>query len=241
MTGREGLVADTLPRPEVVFFDLFGTLFKWSKLPRLAIADALARHGRVVDPEAVNAARMEVERKLPPRDEYPKESESEYWRHYDADLLGKLHVSPTPELLQAIREEFEEHVRLGLQEDALEALEGLKREGVKLGVISNATFGMRRDFERLKLGGYFPSVVFSQPLAARKPDPHIFLVALSKIGCPPTRAWMVGDEMELDVKGARGVGMVPILVDREGRYAEQDVTRVTDLREVVALYRGSVA
>jgi len=233
------LAVERLPRPQVVFFDLFGTIFLWSKLPRVAIAEALATEGHNVDPEAVVRARVEVERKLPTRDEYPTDSEAQYWRHFDKELLARLGIEATPKLLSAIRREFERNVTLGLQADAIPTLEGLREQGAALGVISNATYGMRRDFARLKLEPYFKHVVFSQPLKARKPDPHIFLVALSKYGCPPTRAWMVGDEPESDVRGARGVGMVPILVDRQRQHDDSPATRVADLREVSDLYRTS--
>jgi HAD superfamily hydrolase (TIGR01549 family) len=238
--GREALTHDTLPRPHVVFFDLFGTVFKWSKPPRQAIADVLARHGHPIDPEAVWRACRAVERKLPTHDEFPGESEVQYWRHHDGEVLATLGVKATAELLGALRREIEQDVQLGLQDDALPALGALKAQGAKLGVISNATFGMLRDFARLGLDRYIEHVVFSQPLNARKPDPHIFLVALSKYGCPPSRAWMVGDELESDVRGARGVGIVPILIDREGRHPDATVTRIADLRELVPLYRDAM-
>jgi HAD superfamily hydrolase (TIGR01549 family) len=235
------LSLERLPRPQVIFFDLFGTVFQWSKPPRQAIADVLVAAGRPVDPEEVNRARLEVERKLPPRDEFPADSEAQYWRHYDGDLLARLGIDPAPALLEAIRREFEANVRLELQGDAIPTLQALQGAGAKVGAISNATFGMRRDFARLRLDPFFGHVVFSQPLRARKPDPHIFLVALSKYGCSPTRAWMVGDEPDSDVRGARGVGMVPILVDRQDRHPEAVVTRVSDLRQVAELYRASEA
>lgn len=235
------MVVERLPRPDVVFFDLFGTVFLWSKPPRVAMSDALATQGVQVAPEAVNSARLQVEKKLPTRDDFPTENEVQYWRHFDRQLLEKLGVKATPTVLSAIRSEFEANVRLTLQPDALPALTALRAQGAKLGVISNSTFGMRRDLAKLGAEGYFDHIVFSQPLNARKPDPHIFLVALSKFGCPPTRAWMVGDEPDFDVKGARGVGMVPILIDRTKRFESSSATRIGDLREVADLYRTSEA
>jgi putative hydrolase of the HAD superfamily len=230
---------ERLPKPEVVFFDLFGTVFRWSKPPRIAVADALKAEGVKVDPEAVNRARMEVERRLPTRDEFPQEGEWQYWRHFDRQLLEKLGVDPTPAALESIRREFEANVTLSLQPDAEQALQGLKAQRARLAVISNSTFGMRRDLKRLGAEGYFEQVVFSQPLNARKPDPHIFLLALSKFGCPPQRAWMVGDDPETDIRGARGVGIVPVLIDRAQRHADMEVTRISDLRQVADLYAAS--
>jgi putative hydrolase of the HAD superfamily len=233
------MVDEHLPHPEVVFFDLFGTVFKWSKPPRDAMASALARAGHPMEASTIYQQWREIERRLPPKDEYPSDSEVQYWRHYDGALLTRLGINPTDELVAEIRAEFERDVRLGLQDDALASLEALKKAGARMGVISNSTHGMMRDFARLNLKPYFQSVVYSQPLNARKPDPHIFLVALSKFGVPPTRAWMVGDDPDHDVRGASGVGIVPILIDRGGRHPEVTSTRVADLREVVRLYKES--
>jgi HAD superfamily hydrolase (TIGR01549 family) len=235
------VAVEQLPRPQVIFFDLFGTIFEWSKPPRRAISEALAAHGHPVDPEDVNRARLEVERRLPTRDEHPAEDEAHYWRHFDGDLLQKLGVPTSPSLLAAIRDEFDAKVRLTLQSDAPAALQALRDYGARLGVISNSTFGMRRDLLRLGAERYFDHIVFSQPLNARKPDPHIFLVALSKFACPPTSAWMVGDDPSTDIKGARGVGMVPVLIDRAGRYPDTTATRISDLRQVPELYAAAVA
>jgi HAD superfamily hydrolase (TIGR01549 family) len=233
------VVDEHLPHPEVVFFDLFGTVFKWSKAPRDAMAAVLARAGHPVDSGVIYQQWREIERRLPSKDEYPGDSEVQYWRHYDGALLTRLGIDPTDELVAQIRAEFERDVHLGLQEDALPSLAALKKAGARMGVISNSTHGMVRDFARLKLKPYFESVVYSQPLNARKPDPHIFLVALSKFGVPPTRAWMVGDDPDHDVRGASGVGIVPILIDRAGRHPDVASTRVADLREVVRLYNES--
>ena len=44
-------------------------------------------------------------------------------------------------------------------------------------------------------------------------------------------AVMVGDTVEDDVEGALAVGMVAVLVDREGRYPERE--SITDLRALL--------
>src|SRR5882672_713774 len=144
-----------LPRPEVVFFDLFGTLLRWSKSPRDAVAEALATLGHPVDPAEVYRRQREMERLFPPRDEHPAENEWQYWRHYDGELLSKLGVPSSKEALAAIRAEFERSVSLELAPDAVPTLQGLKDAHGKIGIISNATYGMLRDFDRLGLGKFF--------------------------------------------------------------------------------------
>jgi HAD superfamily hydrolase (TIGR01549 family) len=228
-----------LPRPDVIFFDLYGTVFKWSRSPGEVIATTLSHGGHPMSSAEVNRKWKEVQAGLPLHDEYPGESEWQYWRHYDGALLQALGIPPSKELLVAIRAQFEQDVTLGLQEDAIPTLAGLRQAGARLGVVSNATFGMTRDFNRLEIGPFFESVVFSQAINARKPDPHIFLIALSKFGVAPSRAWMVGDDPGDDVAGGQGAGLVPILIDRSGQHENVPCTRVPDLREVVALYAAS--
>ena len=53
------------------------------------------------------------------------------------------------------------------------------------------------------------------------------------------RGWMVGDDPSTDVKGARGVGMVPILIDRQQQHADSSATRISDLRQVVDLFEAA--
>jgi FMN phosphatase YigB (HAD superfamily) len=55
----------------------------------------------------------------------------------------------------------------------------------------------------------------------------------------PARACLhVGDSPEADVAGARGVGMVPVLIDRRARMPDAGGLRVRTLAELVELVEG---
>jgi len=232
-------MTETLPRPQVIFFDVYGTIAKYSRPPRQVLADALRSRGVQADPDVVFRKQREIERQFPPHDEYPSDGEWQYWRHYDGELLMRLGVPISQEALDAIRHGFEESLTVDPAPEAHASLAALKAAGATLGIISNSNFGVRRDLARMDLARYFDPIVFSQAVGARKPDPHLFLVALSKVGCPPTRAWMVGNDPNTDVRGARGVGMVPILVDASGESDPSATTVVSSLHEVVDLYETS--
>ncbi len=54
---------------------------------------------------------------------------------------------------------------------------------------------------------YFTHIVTSELAGSLKPYPQIFEYAISKAGTSAAESIMVGDAMELDIKGAHGVGM----------------------------------
>lgn len=54
---------------------------------------------------------------------------------------------------------------------------------------------------------YFTKVITSEKVGKRKPDLKIFKHALKKASCNPENAIMIGDNLEIDVKGALNAGL----------------------------------
>jgi len=54
---------------------------------------------------------------------------------------------------------------------------------------------------------YFTHIITSELAGSLKPYPEIFDFAMAKAGTSAAESIMVGDAMELDIKGAHGVGM----------------------------------
>jgi HAD superfamily hydrolase (TIGR01458 family) len=57
-----------------------------------------------------------------------------------------------------------------------------------------------------------------------KPSPSYFEAACEALDTDPQLAWMVGDDLESDVAGARGIGMKTVLV-RTGKFRPDEVER----------------
>ena len=72
----------------------------------------------------------------------------------------------------------------------------------------------------LGLTQYFDAVVVSGEVGSKKPDPGIFSLALDKIGMAAEDVAFIGDSVEDDIRGAKEIGMTPILIDRKGRGTE---------------------
>ncbi len=119
-------------------------------------------------------------------------------------------------------------------DDTVPALEQLKRHGLIIGLISNVIQDMDSTFTRLGLQPYLDIKVTSGEVGCDKPEPEIFLAALKKADVLPGETVYVGDQYEIDVVGARAVGMQAVLIDRNDYFPEiTDCPRIKSLTQVV--------
>lgn len=116
-----------------------------------------------------------------------------------------------------------------LYEDAIPTLDALRDRGLKLGLLSNSA----RDLDEFvgHHGLTVDAVLTSRAHGKTKPHEAIFRRMLELLDVAVDEAVMVGDTVEDDVEGALAVGMVAVLVDREGRYPERE--SITDLRALL--------
>lgn len=92
---------------------------------------------------------------------------------------------------------------------ALPLLRRLRAARVRLACISNASSDwlIGQIVDRLGFRSYFDQIVSSAAFGRVKPDPGIFRLVLNRWGIAPHRAVMIGDTLEADIRGGRGVGM----------------------------------
>ena len=123
-------------------------------------------------------------------------------------------------------------------QEASRVLEELKREGLRLAVISNTEDGRASDaLETAGLASYFELIVDSHLVGCKKPDPAIFRLALERLGVEAGEAAFVGDSYASDALAARDAGMRAILLDPLGLHPESVCPRVHGLGD---LLRGEV-
>lgn len=106
--------------------------------------------------------------------------------------------------------------------DAIPFLEGAKARGIRLGVISNLwPFDVQHIFfNHDQFHKHFEVLVFSHEVGHVKPEPEIFLEAARRVGLPPKKIVVIGDNLEDDVMGAVRAGMKAMHLDRAGRVKE---------------------
>ncbi len=125
---------------------------------------------------------------------------------------------------------------LALYDDSIPALKELKRRRLVLGLISNIYRDVNSLCVKLGIAPYLDFVMTSHEAGSEKPHAPIFLAALAKAKVKPSEAIHVGDQYNADVIGARGVGIKPVLIDREGLFTNYtDVPKVRTLLELPAL------
>ena len=142
-----------------------------------------------------------------------------------------------PELeLGALTEVLLEAIRFEPFPDTVPALRDLRAAGLRLVAASNWDVSLHEQLERTGLRPLLDGAVSSAEAGAAKPDPAILVRALAIAGAEPAHAWHVGDDVEADVGAARGAGVRPVLIDRDGASAvPAGVVRIASLAELPAL------
>jgi HAD superfamily hydrolase (TIGR01549 family) len=108
---------------------------------------------------------------------------------------------------------FCEEARENLSRSA-ELLECL-RPRYKLGVVSNFYGNLAEVCRAAGIGAVLSAAVDSAEVGSSKPDSAIFRAALSRLDAGPEGSVFIGDSLERDMAGARGVGMRHVLLGSE--------------------------
>jgi len=228
------------PAIKAVLFDLYNTLVRYHP-PREEIQVQLCgEFGFEVTPEAVRRpiyagdefyyqenARSPVARRS-------QEEKMAVWAQYQAIVLKGIGMEASPQVIAQMLKRFQEFkMKLVLFEDVLPTLEELKGRRLTLGLVSNIDRDIEPLCHELGLSQYLDIRVTSQEVGADKPQPPIFEEALKRAGVGAGEALYIGDQYHYDVKGAQGVGMRALLLDRYDLFPEiADCPRISSLTQV---------
>jgi putative hydrolase of the HAD superfamily len=137
-----------------------------------------------------------------------------------------------PTLLKKAQELYKD-LRFAIFDDVLPALKIIKERALTTGLLTNLDRDMKLIYGQLGLEPYIDFVVTSGEAGADKPKPPIFLTALERAGVAAGEAVHVGDQYQIDVVGAQGVGINPMLLDRYNQYPDvSDCPRISSLTEL---------
>ena len=82
----------------------------------------------------------------------------------------------------------------------------------KIGIIANQSLGSEERLKQFGIWKYIDVLVASAEEGVAKPDKRIFEIALTRAGCKPEEAAMVGDRLDNDIVPANDVGMYTIWI-----------------------------
>ncbi|MFH1639473.1 MAG: HAD-IA family hydrolase [Chloroflexota bacterium] len=229
---------------EAVFFDWFTTLADYvparcdlycQAFDELGIkipVDAAIR-GVLLGDECVYSENLRF-----PLSKRTREERMDVYLAFPRMIAGEARLEASDEVLRTVRDRIRglfQPTTFVLFDDVLPTMKILKERGLILGVITNLRDDMTPVCDVLGLSPYLSFTVTSGQVGAGKPNPAIFQAALEKAGVSAGVTTYVGDQYKLDIVGARGVGIEPILIDRCDLYEHiTDCPRIRTLAEVPA-------
>ncbi len=118
----------------------------------------------------------------------------------------------------------------------LEVLEYLKGK-YTLHIITNGFEEVQhRKVAASGLDKFFTNTITSDEAGYKKPDCRIFKYSLDLTGADSAQSLMIGDDPEIDIQGAKAVGIDQVLVDHEGILEKGEATYyVRSLFELASL------
>jgi putative hydrolase of the HAD superfamily len=226
---------------EYVIFDWAGTLTPWHTVDlrgiwqeTAAALDGVGEH-RAVE---VGEQLMRAERELMSRCR-----EAQCSARLD-EVFERAGVSVGARALRTYRRAWEQHTFI--DPHALETLDGLRRRGLGIGVLSNTLWPAdwhEEIFKRDGVLGYLDAAVYSSEVAWTKPHPDIFAATVAALDADSAEGCVcVGDRLFEDVYGAQQAGMRTVLVphssipeDELGAYGAEPDAVIGTLRDVLSV------
>ena len=84
-------------------------------------------------------------------------------------------------------------------------------KNIKMGIVTNGYSDFQNTkIDRLNLRKYMKTIIISEEVNIRKPNPEIFQIALSRINSNSETTLFVGDHPLWDIKGAMDAGLIPV-------------------------------
>lgn len=126
------------------------------------------------------------------------------------DIMENRNLQYNNEIVQFL---YQERIKektlpfLHIRSDILELLEFLRKNNIKIGLISNCTEEEVRYWHESKLAQYFDDIIFSYKVGIAKPDVRIYQLACTRLSVSSEEAIFIGDGGSGELDGAHNAGM----------------------------------
>jgi len=133
-----------------------------------------------------------------------------------------------------------QHGLFVFRDDALAAVQALKKQGLRVGLLSDCTPELPVAWPHFAVAPYFDTAVFSCQEGLKKPNPAFFHLVCERLGVTPGDCLYVGDGGSRELTGAAAVGMTPLMLraedwngnsahDREDDWPGPEIASFTEL------------
>lgn len=204
-----------------VVFDFDGTLedsYTYRNLAHIEVANILAdygeEHGEKINRKAMVAIVADIEREMTKKQMYDRK----VWFFEAAKRYGKTPLKIADRVLSdAVLAYWNTIIKHSSPyPGTVDLLASLKKKGFHLGIVSDTDGIVGMKNQRLRLSGlfdFFDAIVVSgEDTKETKPDKNPFIRICRLLNVAPTNCLYVGDNPEVDIKGARQINMKTILI-----------------------------
>jgi HAD superfamily hydrolase (TIGR01549 family) len=225
-------MAAPLPRVEAVLFDFSNTIFQMIDLETWLrrIGNATGRLAELGEPGAVT----EISRQLREAFRLPSVAALQQGR----DLSSERHRLAMwgwwehVDFLRGVEEtaygELTAPDAWVPYSDTRPTLRALRERGLRIGIVSDFAWDLRRHLVHHGLDDLFDACVISYEQCREKPDPHLFLKACADLGVETRATLMVGDNPNRD-GGATACGLRTYVLPAENRIGDRGLADVLRL------------
>ena len=223
-----------LAKYDAVIFDLFHTLISKNNLG--ASEDRAWDYLDISEEQWRQAIFTDAEDRL--RGKISKPSE------VIMDIVSKIDPTITLDKTERASQLRLEQFRTALSDihpHVLRTIKQLKKQGMVLGLISNADRIEVSSWSETEASTYFDSAIFSCNVGYIKPEKQIYLHSLTQLGLSPSQCLFVGDGGNDELVGAKNAGMDTAItlefvndptsetIWRRREQADYEIHRVDDL------------
>ncbi|MFF5388649.1 MULTISPECIES: HAD family hydrolase [unclassified Streptomyces] len=122
--------------------------------------------------------------------------------------------------------------------DTVPVLDLLARD-YRHAVLSNSSIrNQERKLRVLGVRDRFEAVLCAAELGVAKPAPEAFHAACTALGLPPHQVAYVGDQPDIDARGAVEAGLMGVWLDRADTGGRPELERITELGQLPGLLRA---
>jgi len=224
-------------RFRAVLFDVGGTLVRVPDIS--AWVEQAHRLNLSFGPEELGDAYVEILAAVDPEPPLMDRSGAvlNFWRQ-TLSRAAKKNVSEQV-AGEFVAREGENSLPVRIYADARGCVDELRRDGRKLGVISNSRdeARVRQVLHQAGILSYFDSVISSGTEGIEKPDPEIFVRAVERLNTTPEEAVYIGDLAEIDAKAAASAGLFGVWLNRDRSTFDERLPQLSSLLELPARIR----
>ena len=218
---------------KAALFDLYGTLaYVRNPISSEEISEFLLEHGYEVYPQSLDAASHYVS-----MIDYPKHG-YDSWKAYLMQVLYRLDSKIDTKTLEELSTIYQKRRTLTLFQDAAPAVRKVKKLKLKTAIVTTiAHFCFFHAIQPIRQ--QFDVITTGYEAKCEKSNPKMHRQTLKKLGVIPEEAVMIGDDLLVDIKIPKKLGMHTIQLDRAKKAkrkcskADAIATTLTEAVEIV--------